>query len=45
MERVIPLRCRTHSRGGYGLCPRHGEVLDFDPLLEPTVASGMAAKR
>ncbi|AOC57864.1 MULTISPECIES: HAD family hydrolase [Bacillus] len=26
-----------------GFAPRHGEVLDFDPLLEPTAASGMAA--
>ncbi|MEI4791206.1 HAD family hydrolase [Bacillus sp. FJAT-53060] len=26
-----------------GFAPRHGEVLDFDPSLEPTEASGMAA--
>ena len=26
-----------------GFAPRHGEVLDFDPSLEPTAAYGMAA--
>ena len=26
-----------------GFAPRHGEVLGFDPELEPTAASGMAA--